>query len=50
MGGGPVQVDGGMTEAQYAQLQSEERMFQSQLEDKKYARAMEYEKDQRENE
>ena len=47
MGGPDIKVDGGMTEDQYAQLQSEERQWQSDLEDKKYARAMEYEKEKR---
>jgi len=50
MGGGPVKVDGGMTEEQYRQLQLEEQQFQAKLEDEKYERAMEYEENQREYE
>lgn len=50
MGGGPVAVDGGMTEDQYRQLQLEEQQFQARLEDQKYERAMEYEAKQREYE
>jgi len=50
MGGGPVKVDGGMTEEQYRQLQLEEQQFQARLEDEKYERAMEYEASQREYE
>lgn len=49
MGGAPT-IDGGMTEDQYRQLQSEEREWQGQLEETKYARAMEYEQRQREYE
>ena len=47
MGGAPT-IDGGMTEDQYRQLQSEEREWQGELEAQKYERAMEHEKEQRE--
>lgn len=49
MGGAPT-IDGGMTEEQYRQLQSEEREWQSELEAEKYERAMAHEKEQREYE
>jgi hypothetical protein len=46
MGGTPT-VDGGMTEAQYAGLQQEEREWQAEMEADKYDQAMAYEKEQR---
>ena len=49
MGGAPT-IDGGMTQEEYRQLQSEERQWQSELEDKKYERALEMEQKQREYE
>ena len=49
MGGAPT-IDGGMTQAEYRQLQGEERQWQSELEDKKYERALEMEQKQREYE
>ena len=48
--GPDVKIDGGMSADEYKQLQSEERAWQEQLEDKKYERAMAYEQDQREYE
>lgn len=47
MGGAPT-IDGGMTQDEYRQLQSEERAWQSELEAEKYDRAMEHEAEQRE--
>lgn len=37
--GGSPQIDGGMTEEQYAKLQLEERQWQQELQDQNYARA-----------
>lgn len=50
MGGGSPTIDGGMTQAEYRQLQQEEREWQEALEDKKYQRAVQYEMEQREYE
>lgn len=43
MAKGGITMDGGMSQEEYRTLQFEERKWQEQLEDKKYARAKEFE-------
>lgn len=43
MGSGGITMDQGMSQAEYRALQHEERQWQETLEEKKYARAKEFE-------